>query len=173
MRARLTVAALLLCSTLSLPSVIGASGLTVSAASAAIPAASPAIAAASPAKAAGPAKVRAAVKADWVKFFSAKTRPAKRIKLLQDGKEFTAVIRAASKNPLASAVQAKVTKVTLTSKTQANVTYSVVAAGQAVLKNQKGTAVLEGGTWKVGVKSFCGLLILENGGKKGLPKACG
>ena len=36
-----------------------------------------------------------------------------------------------------------------------------------------GVAVLQGGTWKVGDASFCGLLTLENGGRaSGLPAAC-
>jgi hypothetical protein len=34
-----------------------------------------------------------------------------------------------------------------------------------MLANQKGTAVLENGTWKVGLASFCGLAALESGGK--------
>jgi hypothetical protein len=34
-------------------------------------------------------------------------------------------------------------------------------------------AVLQGGTWKVGLASFCGLLTLENNGKtSGLPSVC-
>jgi hypothetical protein len=34
-------------------------------------------------------------------------------------------------------------------------------------------AVLQGGTWKVGLASFCGLLTLENNGKtSGLPSLC-
>jgi len=42
-----------------------------------------------------------------------------------------------------------------------------------MLPNQAGVAVLQGGTWKVGVASFCGLLTLENGGKSSsLPAAC-
>ena len=41
------------------------------------------------------------------------------------------------------------------------------------LSGKTGVAVKQGGTWKVGVASFCGLLALENGGKtSGLPSAC-
>jgi hypothetical protein len=43
-------------------------------------------------------------------------------------------------------------------------------AGAPVLKNQHGVAVNEGGTWKVGVTSFCGLLTVENNGKT--PSVC-
>jgi hypothetical protein len=46
-------------------------------------------------------------------------------------------------------------------------------SGKTVLPNQKGTAVLQNGTWVVGDQSFCGLLTLENGGSStGLPPAC-
>ena len=55
----------------------------------------------------------------------------------------------------------------------ATVTYDILVSGTPELKNQTGTAVLQGGTWKVGVTSFCGLLTLENAGKtSGLPAAC-
>jgi hypothetical protein len=59
------------------------------------------------------------------------------------------------------------------SPTQAKVTYSILIGGSPALSNQTGTAVLQGGTWKVGLASFCGLLALENGGKtSGLPSVC-
>ncbi|MBO0747594.1 MAG: hypothetical protein J2O47_04555 [Acidimicrobiaceae bacterium] len=120
------------------------------------------------------AKSKAEIKKDWIAFFSGKTKAPKRIKLLQNGQKFAAVIHEASANPLASTLSAKVSKVSLTSKTKARVTYSLVAAGQPVLSHQKGTSVLQGGTWKVGDASFCSLLVLEQGGKKAkLPKACG
>ena len=65
------------------------------------------------------------------------------------------------------------TKVTVTSPTQATVGYNIVLAGQTALGGQSGTAVLQDGTWKVGLASFCGLLTLEAGGKtKGLPAQC-
>ena len=51
-------------------------------------------------------------------------------------------------------------------------TFNVIG-GQSALANQAGVAVLQDGTWKVGLASFCGLLALENGGKtSGLPAAC-
>lgn len=130
-----------------------------------------AISGATPAVAAPAAK--AEVKADWVAFFNGKTKAARRVTLLQDGKAFRAVIREASRNPLASTLSASVAKVKLTSKTKATVTYSLSAAGQRLLAHQKGTSIRQGGVWKVGDASFCSLLVLEQGGKKaGLPKAC-
>jgi hypothetical protein len=86
---------------------------------------------------------------------------------------FASVLKAQSGSTLASSATAKVTKVTLVSATQAKVTYSILIGGQPALSNQTGTAVLQGGTWKVGLASFCGLLTLENSGKtSGLPAAC-
>jgi hypothetical protein len=61
----------------------------------------------------------------------------------------------------------------MVSAAKANVTYSILVGGQTELPNQAGIAVLQGGTWKVGVNSFCNLLALENGGKtSSLPAAC-
>jgi hypothetical protein len=52
------------------------------------------------------------------------------------------------------------------------VKYKILVGGTPQL-SQTGTAVLENGTWKVGLASFCGLLIIENSGKtSGLPAAC-
>jgi len=51
--------------------------------------------------------------------------------------------------------------VTLVSSTTARVVYTITLGGQPALKNQTGTAVRVGGTWKVSDKSFCALLSLE------------
>lgn len=113
------------------------------------------------------------IKAGWTAFFSAKTSVAKRVSLLQDGPAFASVIKSqASSNPFPGA-SAEVTKVTMMSATKAKVRYSILLAGQPVLPNQTGVAVYQGGTWKVGATSFCGLLIIEGGGKaSSLPAAC-
>jgi len=62
--------------------------------------------------------------------------------------------------------------VTVSSSTQAIVTYDILLSGTPVLSNQKGIAVNQGGTWKVGDTSFCGLLALQTGGSANLPAAC-
>jgi hypothetical protein len=112
----------------------------------------------------------AQITANWVAFFNPKTPFAKRISLLQNGPAFASNIRSSASFPGASSASAKVTKVTVTSATQANVTYEILLLGTPVLSNQKGVAVLEGGTWKVGDASFCSLLTLEGGGKA--PSVC-
>ena len=115
----------------------------------------------------------ATVKANWEAFFNPKTPVAKRVSLLQDGQTFSTVIRSQAGSGLASSASAKVTKVTVVSPSQAKVTYSILLGGQPVLSGRTGVAVKQGGTWKVGVASFCGLLTVENNGKtSGLPAAC-
>jgi hypothetical protein len=115
----------------------------------------------------------AAIKANWATFFDAKTPNSRRLTLLQNGSEFSAVITAQSKSILAREATSKATAVSLTGTTQAAVTYDILVSGSPVLKNQHGVAVYQDGVWKVGVVSFCGLLTLENNGKtKGLPAAC-
>lgn len=145
---------------------VAACGSSGNAAAPATPAAS------SPAASAGGSAAQQ-IKANWIAFFSAKTPTAKRISLLQDGQAFAKVIRSQAGSGLASQASAKVTKVTLVSSKQAKVGYSILVSGQPALSNQTGVAVLQDGTWKVGVASFCGLLTVENGGKTtSLPAAC-
>ena len=90
--------------------------------------------------------------------------------LLQNGSVFSSAINALSKLPLASGIGAKVTGVTVTSATSATVTYNLVSGSSTLLTGQKGTAVYQDGTWKVGDASLCGLFKLMPGGT--LPAAC-
>ena len=123
--------------------------------------------------ASAPAGSVAAITTNWEAFFNAKTPNSKRVKLLQNGSQFASVIKSQSGSSLASLATAKVLNVAVNSATQATVKYNILVGGTPELKNQTGTAVLQNGTWKVGVASFCGLLIIENAGKtKGLPAAC-
>lgn len=103
----------------------------------------------------------AQIRANWATFFSGKTPAAKKIGLVQDGKAFAAVIRAQARSAIAASSTAKVTKVALRSKTEANVVYTVLLDGQPALKDAKGTAVYLQHTWKVSAQSFCSLLALE------------
>jgi hypothetical protein len=125
---------------------------------------------ASPSAAASGGNAVAEITANWIAFFNPKTPTAKRVSLLQNGSAFTSNIQSSASFPGASSASAKVTKVTVTSATQASVTYNILLLGTPVLSNQKGVAVLEGGTWKVGDASFCSLLTLENSGKA--PSVC-
>ena len=110
------------------------------------------------------------IAANWTAFFSPKTPVAKRVGLLQNGSAFASIIQAQASSTLASEASAEVTKVTVTSPSQATVIYSILLAGTPALKNQTGVAVYQDGTWKVGVTSFCSLLTVENSGKT--PSVC-
>jgi hypothetical protein len=101
------------------------------------------------------------IKANWEAFFSGHTSAEKKISLLQNGQKYAAVIRAQANSQLASSVSAKVTAVVVNSATSATVSYNIAAGGQTLLPNQTGTAVNEGGVWKVGDVSFCQLLKLQ------------
>jgi hypothetical protein len=148
----------------------------VPSAGAGVPAATSAPSAASSAGSSGPgsgAAAEQAVAAAWTAFFDAKTPVSKRVALLEDGDQFSAIIQAQAGSSMASEASANVTKVTLTSPTAATVSYSILLDGEPALNNQNGNAVYESGSWKVGVHSFCTLLTLENGGSaKGLPAVC-
>ncbi len=158
-------AGLAACSSSSNNSGSGASSSPGSAPSSSAPAS-----AASPASSSGAAST---IAANWATFFNAKTPVAKRVSLLQDGQMFQSIIKSQAGSGLAASATAKVTKVTMVSSTQAKVTYSILIGGQPALANRAGVAVLQDGTWKVGLASFCGLLAVENGGKtSGLPAAC-
>ncbi len=110
---------------------------------------------------------------NWEAFFNAKTPVAKRVSLLQDGTTFSSIIKSQAGSGLAAEATAKVSKVTLITTSEAQVTYDILVGGTPELKNQNGTAVLQDGIWKVGVTSFCSLLTLENGGStSSLPAAC-
>jgi hypothetical protein len=133
------------------------------------PASTSASAAASSA-ASGSASV-AQITANWEKFFDASTPTADKVKLLQNGTVFEPAIKAFASFPLASGITAKVTSVTINSATKAAVTYNLTAAGgSALLSGQKGVAVYQDGTWKVGDASLCALFKLIPGGT--IPAAC-
>jgi hypothetical protein len=158
------------CAAAALAATVAACGSSSpSASSSSAPASSAPAASASTSMSAG----TTAITTDWEAFFNAKTPTSKRVALLQDGSQFASVIKAQAGSGLAALATAKVTHVTVNSPTQATVTYDILVSGTPELKNQTGTAVLQNGTWKVGVASFCGLLTLENSGKtSGLPAAC-
>lgn len=108
------------------------------------------------------------IKQDWQAFFSGKTPAKKKVALVQHGKVFASVIRAQSRSALATSTSAKVTKVSMASKTEAHVVYTVYLAGKPALKGAKGTSLYLQHRWKVSASSFCALLGLE----QAKPAAC-
>ena len=112
----------------------------------------------------------AEITTNWEKFFASSTPVAQKVTLLQNGSTFAGAITALYKLPIASGIGAKVTKVTVTSPTSASVVYDITSGGNPLLSGQTGTAVYEGGTWKVGDASLCSLIKLVPGGS--VPAAC-
>jgi hypothetical protein len=112
----------------------------------------------------------AEITANWQKFFASSTPVAQKVTLLQNGSTFAGAITALYKLPIASGIGAKVTKVTVTSPTSATVVYDITSGGTPLLSGQTGTAVYQGGTWKVGDASLCSLIKLVPGGSA--PAAC-
>jgi hypothetical protein len=113
----------------------------------------------------------AQITANWTAFFNPATPVSKKVELLQNGSAFASAISTLVANPLAAQIGAKVDSVTLTSATQATVKWDITGkGGAALLPNQTGTAILQGGEWKLGYASLCQLLSLE--GPKYVPAAC-
>jgi hypothetical protein len=160
-----------------IPHILGGCALVALAATvAACGSSSPSSSTSKPPAASSPTSSGSAVSqitANWEAFFSPSSSVSKRVSLLQDGPQVQSAVQSLLGSSFASQASAKVTKVTLTSPTQATVIYTILLSGTPELKNQKGTAVYENGTWKVGVSSFCSLATLANGGKTtGLPTVC-
>jgi len=139
-----------------------------SSAPASAPASSPS--AAGTAGTAGTAAAEKTIAANWTAFFNPKEPVAQRIALLEDGPKLAAAVMAQAKSTEAAESSSKVVSVAVLSASTAKVTYDILLNGTPVLKNQSGSAVLQGGTWKVADSSFCGLLALQ--GTKSLPAAC-
>ena len=101
-------------------------------------------------------------------FFNGTTSAAKKETLLQNGKEFAAFLASQAKTAAARSTTVKVTKVELTSKTTARVTYTIYLGSTPAEPNAIGTALLQDKVWKVSDASFCALVSLEGTA----PKAC-
>jgi len=108
------------------------------------------------------------IKTNWTTFFKGTTPAAKKETLLQDGSKFAAFLKEQAKSAAALSTSVKVTKVKLTSKTSARVTYTIYLGTTAAEPNASGTAVLQDKVWKVSDTSFCALVSLEGAA----PKAC-
>jgi outer membrane protein TolC len=117
--------------------------------------------------AAGKAAATTQIKANWATFFNSKTPSATAVSLLQDGPSLTKAIAIAAKAAKAQklAESAVVKTIHFTSSTQAAITYDLDAGGKALLPGADGTAILDGGKWKVSAQTFCSLVALAAPGK--------
>lgn len=149
---------LMLVTAMSACSSSASSSSSAPASTAASAPASSAPAASSAAASGGPTNATAQITTNWNKFFNSATPNSERVKLLENGSQFSAAIGAFASSPLAAAVTSKVDSVKIDSATKATVKYDLSAMGTTVAKGASGNSVLQDGTWKVGDDVFCGLL---------------
>ncbi|KUM71062.1 hypothetical protein AQI84_29985 [Streptomyces griseorubiginosus] len=112
----------------------------------------------------GPADAAAArreITTNWQKFFDPKTSTKDKQAVLEDGDKMGPVLRAFSGDQRGGQVKAQVTKVQFTKPDQATVTYTLLLNGATALPDASGTAVEEGGHWKVSVNTLCALVQLS------------
>ena len=107
------------------------------------------------------------IRSAYEQFFSASTPLSDRVAVLQNGSTFKKLVASFAANPLAKKVHVTVSSVKLQSGNKAKVVYTVKFAGTS-LPTQTGSAVLQGGTWKVGYPSLCKLVGLAGS----TPSAC-
>jgi hypothetical protein len=95
-------------------------------------------------------------------FFSTATSFAKSMAVLQHGEELCPALVEVNKTSYGKQkTSATVASVRLTKPNLAVVTFTIRVAGQVVLPDSKGYAVLEDGEWKVAANTFCQLLTLQ------------
>ncbi|MFB7590536.1 hypothetical protein [Streptomyces sp. NPDC056169] len=110
---------------------------------------------------ADPAAAEAEITENWTAFFDPNTTAAEKVKLLENGAAMEPVLAAFAGNENAATTAAKVTGVEFTSAEEANVTYDLLVGGAPALPDSQGTSILQDGTWKVSVKTLCGLVELS------------
>ncbi|WP_426363151.1 hypothetical protein [Streptomyces sp. E-08] len=122
------------------------------------PPASPPPASAAPAD---PVAAKAEITRNWTAFFDPKTPVAEKVRLLENGEQLRPVLGAFAADKNAAMTSAKVTGIEFTSATGANVTYDLLVGGTPALTGSQGTSILQNDTWKVSVKTLCGLVELS------------
>jgi len=106
----------------------------------------------------------AAIKDHWEAFFLTATPAGTKLSYLQDAAHLQSALAIGAKSNGKKLESAKVTNVSVTSPTEATVTYDLTLDGKVVLPNATGTAVLTGSVWQISKDTFCGLIQLAVGG---------
>lgn len=119
-----------------------------------------------PAVAAGPVAATpeefAAIAASWEAFFNPSGTVAEHVALLENGDKFTAELTAASQDPSAKDLSAKLLTATVDGD-NADVTYDLLGTGGAkLLAGANGKAVKADGSWKVSTLTYCQLVSLQD-----------
>ncbi|MFD8211585.1 hypothetical protein ACFV2S_35000 [Streptomyces sp. NPDC059695] len=118
----------------------------------------PPTAAAAPAD---PVAAKAEITRNWTAFFDPRTPVAEKVRLLENGERLKPVLGAFASDKNAAMTSAKVTGIEFTSATGADVTYDLLVGGTPALTGSRGTSILQNDTWKVSVKTLCGLVELS------------
>ncbi|WP_199546943.1 hypothetical protein [Streptomyces sp. N35] len=108
-----------------------------------------------------PAAAEKEIKTNFAKFFDPKVSMAEKEKVLENGTEMRPVLKAFSGDERGGQTSAEVKKVEFTSPTEGKVTYDLSLNGAVVLPGASGAVVEQDGTWKVSVKTLCGLLAMS------------
>jgi len=101
------------------------------------------------------------IRTNWQKFFDPAVPLDDKAALLENGDKLRPLLESFSNDPRGGQVQAVVDKVEFTSPTGADVTYALTLKGATVLPGATGTAVLQDDTWKVSLKTLCGLVGMD------------
>ncbi|MEE1835875.1 hypothetical protein [Streptomyces sp. SP17KL33] len=107
------------------------------------------------------------IKKNWKAFFDPATSTEEKQAVLENGDEMGPVLAAFSGDERGGQVEAEVRKIEFTSATGADVTYTLLLEGATALPDAAGTAVEQDGTWKVSVKTLCGLVALSGNATPG------
>jgi hypothetical protein len=105
---------------------------------------------------------KAAIAANWEKFFSPSQTIQEREALLENGATYEQALIQRSNDPRQATASAKVKLVELTPPDRATVTYDVYLGDTLALPDAQGFAVLQDGVWKVSGESFCALMTLAS-----------
>lgn len=121
---------------------------------------------------ANPATAEKEIKANWQKFFDAKTSLKDKQTVLENGDRMAPVLQAFSGDQRGKQVKADVTKVAFTAPTKATVTYNLLMQGATALPNANGTAVQQNGTWKVSDSTLCALIAMSGNARASAIPGC-
>ncbi|MEC4019585.1 hypothetical protein [Streptomyces sp. H27-D2] len=114
-----------------------------------------------------PAAAKKQVAKNWRKFFDPAVPEAEKLKVLEDGDRMKPVLKGFNGDKRGGQVEAKVSKVTFSSPTEADVRYALMLKGQTALPGAAGTSVRQDKVWKVSVKTLCALVKLSGNAPKG------
>lgn len=106
-------------------------------------------------------EARREIIANFERFFDSETPQEEAFTLAEDIDEIGEALTAAAEAfPLPGRRTVEVGDVTFTSETSADVAFAILVAGEVLLPDVDGNAVLEDGVWKVGRKTNCDLAAL-------------